>query len=915
MLNRKHRMMSTFGLLLQIHLAFSYTKTSNDYDLYGIKVAMNDYIMVSVDNLNMVWYVIPVVPNNSIYNAIAFNETSCDFVYSVVVPVWNISSFVYNCIDYQGRNVIGHFVSSSILSFSLADEQIVSNYSTQDNFIIDIDGQDAGVYGFADDFMFYYELNPAHSLTIWSNTWNMSPRALDIGSNVDYGVIIGYCQITSSLAQECAFIIQLNKSLSYPVRTNEFSIQNYIQFPYSDPRTNHHITQSRLYSAQTVLSIAITWRTRRVLIGIPSLNIVLLYSFDNPQNLAGSRQNGLGLMGFGKGVAWLDDQGEKAVIIANKYVYSSYQWISSSIHVYDIQSDGFTDGARPILIYPNSQQILFPWINPSFLRLSCSASGHVTIFDLLGNAAILFAAPAGTYPSTNSDFYTSIIVSCIRGTYRNYTGIELCFPCPEGTYSSDCLPCRSNDSFCPFGSVEEIAYSTFESNDQDQDYPESPENIVFDDILMQNMFSFNVQSIHCLLVSPITWVFVVIMLSVIIAIVTTIHEYFGPGKHNIRDWIKQILRKVDLIGEGQLWIGGLVSAAIVVLIVSAYVFSSKYTYEYPLEQSTSASAFACDVSLRNAKFSTTLQKLPSSRSATKDIQAIFDLLNLQSFTLNIDLVQTAFTCDDTLFVQRFIGYTETNLTISSCETRFNDSILSLAIRLPVQEISLQVTLLGLKTIGAIRLGLYGSGSTTDNKRYKLMSLNFSSTFVPLSINQVLASATLFSLQLTQNVNRTAPLSTDGYSTYSAMWSPSFNVNTDELFSEETRHTLFQRMYTNISITIEKSIFYVSNVQEPIARRTEIIFHNLLFTIVVLELFGLFFLIFKLLLFPLMQSIIERISTKKCGVISKDLFLSKIVINKTTPAKTDQLDLDKKSYCEWSTVVEDVEKPTTEMNHS
>ena len=120
--------------------------------------------------------------------------------------------------------------------------------------------------------------------------------------------------------------------------------------------------------------------------------------------------------------------------------------------------------------------------------------------------------------------------------------------------------------------------------------------------------------------------------------------------------------------------------------------------------------------MHNAKFSTTLQKLPSSRSATKDIQTIFDLLNLQSFTLNIDLIQTAFTCNDTIFVQRFIGYTGTNLTILSCETKFNNSILSLAIRLPVHEISLKVTLLGLKTIGAIRLGLYGPGTITANNR-------------------------------------------------------------------------------------------------------------------------------------------------------------------------------------------------------
>ncbi|CAF4806839.1 unnamed protein product, partial [Rotaria magnacalcarata] len=79
-------------------------------------------------------------------------------------------------------------------------------------------------------------------------------------------------------------------------------------------------------------------------------------------------------------------------------------------------------------------------------------------------------------------------------------------------YSNSCSPCTLPDSFCPYGAVEEISYSTFESIEQDQDYLESPENTVFDDILMQNIFSFNAQSDHCVLVSPITCVLLVIAL-------------------------------------------------------------------------------------------------------------------------------------------------------------------------------------------------------------------------------------------------------------------------------------------------------------------------------------------------------------------------------------------------------------------
>ncbi|CAF1108947.1 unnamed protein product [Adineta steineri] len=879
--------------------------TPSDYDLYGIKVAMNDHLMVSVDNLNTVWYAVPVILNNSWQSTIYFNVTTCDFVYSVVVPVSTISSFIYNCIDIQGNNVIGFFTdTNNTFTFSLVNEQIVSNYSTQDNFIIDIDGEDTGVYGFADDFIFYYELNSTFELTIWPNNLNISPRAVDIGANIDYAIIVGYCQTASPvIALECGFIVQLNRSLACPTSVNELSIDNNIQFPYSDPRTNHHITYSRNYSAQTVLSVSIAWRTRRILIGIPSLNLVLLYSFDDPQNLNGSRQNGMGFMGFGKSVAWLNDQGEKAVIMANYYIYSTYQWISSAVHIYDIQSDGFSDSTQPILIYPNSQQVVFPWINPSFLRLVSSPSGHVTIFDMLGNPAIIYSAPANTYPNTNSNFYASILVPCIPGTYRNYSGIELCFPCPNGTYSSNCLPCTLENSFCPVGAVEEISYTVFKSIEQDQEYPESPESTVFDDLLMQNMFSFDTRSTHCILVSPITWVFVVITFGIIIAIGMTIHETFGPTSHRIRDWAKHILRKVDLIGEGQLWIGGLVSAAVVVLIVTAYVFSSQYLHRYPIELVKGDSSFACDVAINNAKFSTTTQIIPNTRSS-KDIQVVFDMLNSQSFTLNIDFVQTAITCNDSLMVQRSVGYTFKNLTILSCQTTHNDSILSLAVLLPSHSVNVQLILPGIKTIGAIRLGLNGSSAVSADRRYTLMELNFASTFISSSLDQVLASSTLFSLQLTQIINRTAPLDNGGSDIYGAIWSSSFIVDTDELFSEETRYTLFKRTFTNITINIAESIFYVSNVQEPIARQTEIIFHNFLFTIVVLELFGLLFLVIKLLLLPVFNSIYKRVNyiwnRNRVDVIKRNL--TKVVVYKSTPPTTNKPTPIRKLSRRWSSVI-------------
>ena len=149
-----------------------------------------------------------------------------------------------------------------------------------------------------------------------------------------------------------------------------------------------------------------------------------------------------------------------------------------------------------------------------------------------------------------------------------------------------------------------------------------------------------------------------------------------------------------------------------------------------------------------------------------------------------------------------------------------------------------------------------AGFSFPSSRYTLLELKFASTFVSSSLDGILGSSTSFPIALTAIVNETAPLNSDGLlATFSAIWSSSFNVNSDELFTNESRYTFFYRKQTNISVVISESIFYVSNLQQPIARQIEVVFRNLLFTIIVLEVFGLVFLLSKLLLVPLYRKAI------------------------------------------------------------
>ena len=200
--------------------------------------------------------------------------------------------------------------------------------------------------------------------------------------------------------------------------------------------------------------------------------------------------------------------------------------------------------------------MLGPLMNPSFIRLvSSSSSGDVAIFDMSGDISIILNALPGFCPATDRPSFFSTSVPCIRGTYRSYASIELCTPCRNGTMSSSggssCDACIDPDMFCPYGAVAALSYVAFESVEQDQDYPESPETTVFDDLLMQNMFTFDTRSLHCVVVSPVTWVLVVFGFGSSILIAMGISTIICPGVHPMRDKAKRIFKKMDLIGEGE----------------------------------------------------------------------------------------------------------------------------------------------------------------------------------------------------------------------------------------------------------------------------------------------------------------------------------------------------------------------------
>ncbi|CAF4587508.1 unnamed protein product, partial [Didymodactylos carnosus] len=289
---------------------------------------------------------------------------------------------------------------------------------------------------------------------------------------------------------------------------------------------------------------------------------------------------------------------------------------------------------------------------------------------------------------------------CSAGTFKNSSGIGPCIVCPQGRKNSgdsgiQCDWCQIT-SFCPLGSVNDVNYSTIESINNSQAYPKSPENTIFDDILIQNMFSIGSTS-HCIVVSPLFWTSIIIVPSILILIIMGALTFF-PTKQNRRMLIKKVFKQLDLVGEGELWIGGLMSFSILVLVSFAYWFSSYYLKQYPIENSGD-STFACDTSIRNAKFSTGLQLLSIPKSDEQ--KPIFNMLDQQEFTMSVDFVNTVYRYMNTT-VQQNIGSSYVKLNISNYLVQNDNATFRVSIVLPFHQINVQFNLTGPYSIGGVR---------------------------------------------------------------------------------------------------------------------------------------------------------------------------------------------------------------------
>jgi hypothetical protein len=267
--------------------------------------------------------------------------------------------------------------------------------------------------------------------------------------------------------------------------------------------------------------------------------------------------------------------------------------------------------------------------------------------------------------------------------------------------------------------------------------------------------------------------------------------------------------------------------------------------------------------MRNAKFETNVQSL--AIPFAQEEQEIVNLLNEQHFILNVHFINTLMNCN-AISIQALHGTTWTTIRWLSCNN--TESILTLSIQLPYQQVPVQITLDDINTIGALSIGL--SGSAHEVESYTLKELNFYQAF---SKNGYLVSQTLpIALAMTKMINETKPMVGEE-STFSGIYVPTFTVDNNSLFISIDQYVRSSLTLTTLTIDITETPYYVKNLQEPIARQSEIIFRNLLFTIVCLEIFGLVFILYILAFKPL-----HRFVSRKCLADKEETVSNKKLVN-------------------------------------
>ena len=757
---------------------------------------------------------------------------------------------------------VGTIISSTCASRVQCTDLSVGGVR-QEYFLISVDTNGTFAYGFTSTFAFkldIYQNRIVLNLTtndVWPSA-GFIPHAMDVADT--WAVVAGYGYNDSVKKNYAALGCLIDLSVMVNASCTALTSETTFLIP------------SDVVSYNTLYELSVSIRNQKVLVGVHRLSSIVILQKTGTvlKVLNTSTLSYPDATSFGRVVEWTDDT-TIAVLVEDP---DATTWSKSQIFVYDEKSIGLT---TPIFTFPNNQQILGSRLSrPSFARFGITARGNLAVLTEKSDYLIIPVSAAG-YAARWIDTTERVFVFyyqprlCIGGTYKNRSSLGPCQVCPPGTRNPgtppdevlQCIPCSgyASTSSCPLASLIEIDSNAVATYSLAVAYPETGDTNNIDDILLKNVFQLTGQS-RCLVISPLLWTIVVLGLCVLIMLTMMIVKLCGCKKYgDCRRRVKTIFKHTDIIGEGEMWVGGLATLAIVVLVSFSYWFSASFIRRYPIEDITEPSTFSCDPNLINAQFSSGLVLLDIPKS--DDSQLIFDLLDQQIFYLTIELINTGFACNSITMQENLSGTKYVSLPID-CKQSPSNAITSVTFPLPSHKTTVQMNMTGPFWIGALRLCVRGQGQKEESST--LRQLDFCQFYRTPSV--AIGRSTEIPIVFIKDINMTQALEADSPTNFSGIWMPTFStvVPTDEpYYAEFGNYLRYVSSSTILVISLDERPFYIKNIQQPIVRTAELIFHGLLFTSLCIELFAFTFLIINLIVLPfyrwityLVKKILRRI---------------------------------------------------------
>jgi hypothetical protein len=534
--------------------------STSDYDAYGIRFTANDFLIVEAQNRGQNGSVFAI----RFYNLcphlsckIKLNDTSM-YIYSVSIGMnQSIQQQYFAFNGYKndtntGANIafIGMVQNRMLNScnFSITYTSISSHYNISEYYVVTVDPKGLIAYGFAFKFVVLYNLQTQQEIdwdsgfydhyynAYYSSSPHFMPHA--VAATHNYLILVGVIS-TYSIHRwvPTAYLLDVrNCSISisstcmqpwslWPQWTYNLVPSSWEMYEANDDYTDYYDAYNPVYC----LSVDINPTMNQILFSIQYFNTVvrLLADAVNFKQLLYIDQLTLGTgVGFGKSVKYTDDG--FIVILANNYSLDYKTWHSSSIQLYVCNQNLSDTHISPVFIFPNIYQPVWSPPMDSNLLAIFMTSVALMFLDINGNVYILQVSAPGYYSDSSSgtgqnQIYFSNTLPCERGRFKTDTGVDRCRLCPQGSYNSgnmtiNCAPCSNTTSFCALGSVSDTALSFMTRQTQIRAYSESPENIIFDDILILNMFSLNTSEQRCLLLSPLFWALIIFGIAISIII-------------------------------------------------------------------------------------------------------------------------------------------------------------------------------------------------------------------------------------------------------------------------------------------------------------------------------------------------------------------------------------------------------------